>query len=739
MKLRVLILISLAFSIVRLNAQDYFLQDSISVRFQGQKMTAPWAGGLNSSQFCGADLNNNGKEDIFVYDKIGRRYLTFLHSGEPGEMTFTPAREYVLNFPEIIGWVLLEDYNCDGIKDLFTYNNAGSIRVYRGYYDGNDRLAFELTYEGLTYPSGAFNINLYNTLVDRPALVDVNGDGDLDILSMNVDGTRIVYYENRRIEDGLPCDSLRFVLADRCWGNIYESGLGAFVEIRDTCQGKFLRTGFPQGEDKTQHIGATMTAFDADGDGDIDLLMGDISFSFINLLINDGTPDYASILRQDTLFPASMPLRLNSFPAANMLDVNGDGIPDLVFTPFETAFADNTRNVRLYLGTAGGGWDFVQDDFLVNQMIDVGEGAGPVFFDWNGNGRPDILIGNEGKRFTEGNNAPQTTTGITLVENTSEPGGTSFELHPGYILESLTAGLKELALESGDLNGNGLTDLLVGESTGRVYWIERLCNGSNPACFVNRGPLKDNFNNDIDVGLNAVPALADLDRDGKPDLVIGERNGNLNYYRNVSSGGNIRFELVTDSLGKVRVGLPNPVGYSAPDINDFDNDGKWDLLLGSFGDNLLFYSDIESHLGGAFPAPTILISDQIGMRTIPNSGDLDGDGIPEIVVGNYSGGIQIYSTGLPLKVKDNRVVNVYDLFIYPNPSKGSITLRPDRKLNAGQIVLSLHDMLGREVLSHTTYYDGFPVTLSLGNLTSGIYLVRLSAPEGYAVSTVIVK
>lgn len=84
MKLRVLILISLAFSIVRLNAQDYFLQDSISVRFQGQKMTAPWAGGLNSSQFCGADLNNNGKEDIFVYDKIGRRYLTFLHSGEPG-------------------------------------------------------------------------------------------------------------------------------------------------------------------------------------------------------------------------------------------------------------------------------------------------------------------------------------------------------------------------------------------------------------------------------------------------------------------------------------------------------------------------------------------------------------------------------------------------------------------------------------------------------------------------------
>jgi hypothetical protein len=732
-------LISLLLLSVTASGQVYLLQDSIPVRYNGEKLRAAWAGGLNSAQLCGADLNNNGIEDIFVYDKIGKRKLAFIHSGIPGEASYSLDRSYPSNFPDIEGWVLLEDYNCDGIKDLFTYNNAGSIRVYKGYYDVNDRLAFTPDFDGLTYPSGAFNINLYNTQVDRPALVDVNGDGDLDIISMNVDGTRIAYYENRRIEDGLPCDSLRFVLADRCWGNIYESGLDAFVEIRDTCQGKFLRMGFPQGEEQVQHIGATMTALDADGDGDIDLVMGDVSFSFINLLTNDGTPGYASILRQDTLFPASKPLRLNSFPAASLLDVNNDGIKDLVFAPFESAFADNIRNLRLYYGTISGDWQYIQDDFLVYKMINVGEGAGPVFYDWNSDGRMDILIGNGGARYTPENSAPQTTDGITLLQNTSEPGGTSFELVDGYIFSTLTAGLKELALESGDINGNGLQDLLVGESTGRVYWIERLCAGSSTGCFVNRGPLKDQLNNDIDVGLNAVPALADLDRDGKPDLVIGERNGNLNYYRNVSAGGNIRFQLVTDSLGKIRVGLPNPVGHSAPDINDFDGDGKWDLLLGSFGDNLLFYSDIESHLAVAFPPPVPLITDHIGMRTIPNSADINGDGSPEIIVGNYSGGVQIYTTGLPLSNKIRLTGERFSMQLFPNPASSQVNIVPDRGMTGDRAVLTINDMLGRKWRSEIIYHTDGVIQVQLTGLPPGLYFIRMDATNGYAISTLVVQ
>ena len=39
----------------------------------------------------------------------------------------------------------------------------------------------------------------------------------------------------------------------------------------------------------------------------------------------------------------------------------------------------------------------------------------------------------------------------------------------------------------------------------------------------------------IDVGINSAPAFADLDNDGDKDLIIGELDGNLNYYENTGN------------------------------------------------------------------------------------------------------------------------------------------------------------------------------------------------------------
>lgn len=55
---------------------------------------------------------------------------------------------------------------------------------------------------------------------DIPALVDVEGDGDLDILTYHISGEHLEYHQNQSMElYGIP-DSLEFVLKNQCWGRI---------------------------------------------------------------------------------------------------------------------------------------------------------------------------------------------------------------------------------------------------------------------------------------------------------------------------------------------------------------------------------------------------------------------------------------------------------------------------------------------------------------------------------------
>jgi len=373
---------------------------------------------------------------------------------------------------------------------------------------------------------------------------------------------------------------------------------------------------------------------------------------------------------------------------------------------------DNVKNVHLYTGSVNG-WEFAIDDLLSGDMIDVGEGAAPAFFALQTVNRPDLLIGNAGERITPENGATQTFDGIKAVLNTGT-GSTSFSLQENYIFTSLLPGLKELAPEAGDIDGDGDQDLLVGESTGRIYWIERTCPGSNEACFTNRGPLQTN-SGDIDVGLNAIPALADINRDNLPDLVIGERNGNLNYYRNVTTRGNISFELVSDSLGKIKIG--SGIGYTAPDINDHDEDGKWDLLLGTLSDNLLFYSNIEDNLAGAFAVSPTLIPGEAGLRTVPNSGDINGDNKPEIVVGNFNGGVQLYSRDLLSPVVENRTARLH---IYPNPATDDVFIKAEYADPNFTIV----DMLGRKMPVVSARGGNF-LKFSVNTFPAGVYFIRV--------------
>ena len=96
-----------------------------------------WNGGINSSQFSEIDLNLDGIKDIIVFDRSGNKLSPYLNID--GKFIFSP--EYRESFPKIENWILLEDYDCDGRNDIFTYSTAG-ISVYKN--TSNLELSFVL-------------------------------------------------------------------------------------------------------------------------------------------------------------------------------------------------------------------------------------------------------------------------------------------------------------------------------------------------------------------------------------------------------------------------------------------------------------------------------------------------------------------------------------------------------------------------------------------------------------------
>jgi hypothetical protein len=69
---------------------------------------------------------------------------------------------------------------------------------------------------------------------------------------------------------------------------------------------------------------------------------------------------------------------------------------------------------------------------------------------------------------------------------------------------------------------------MVGELLGRLFFAENMAGKNKPMTF---NGIKTNYFN-IDVGQYSTPQIFDLDKDGKQDLIIGERDGTLNFFKN---------------------------------------------------------------------------------------------------------------------------------------------------------------------------------------------------------------
>src|SRR2546428_460428 len=239
-------------------------------------------------------------------------------------------------------------------------------------------------------------------------------------------------------------------------------------------------------------------------------------------------------------FPPGAPLETSGYNAPAAGDLNGNGRLDLVvgvlggaFNPVKTS----TANLYELDQTAPGVWS-VATTHLVDG-IDLGAESIPAFADIDGDGDLDPVVGTK----IEPDN-PRTG-GLYWFENVGSRTAPSFRLR-GH-LSVLPAFHNAPAL--GDLDGDGLPDLVVGQFQDAVAWYHNT-GKSGPDRFV----LVDSAVVRLPRGSNAVPELYDVDGAGGLALLGGRGRGRWASFRSGGSRTGPRFVLVNDDHRGRRVG-----------------------------------------------------------------------------------------------------------------------------------------------------------------------------------------
>jgi len=769
MKKFFILLLTLFFFTENIKSQQlhYYLDNNLVIQNgNGHAYPFPFTGGLIAPQFSECDLNFDNVLDLVIFDRSGNRILTYINDNKAGISSYYYAPQYEDAFPEMHSWLLMADYNQDGKMDIFTeadayYFSFGTV-VYKNI-SSNGKLKFQKVYEPLLsytfqYINGVIDStyneknSMYTLNMDYPAIVDLDNDGDLDILTYGSFGTSISYYQNQQVEMGLPKDSMLFALVDECWGSFTEGGSSSTITLGENCdRPRFYKKS-------SAHQGSTLLLFDNDNDNDMDALIGDVSTENL-IFLRNGKSDLSypvdTMIEAKTVFPNhGKQAKVNLFPAAFYKDVNNDGAKDLLVSP-NVASASNLNQILFYKNAGSNNkpnFEFQQDNFLQQFMLDLGSGCVPIFWDVDGDGKEDLIVANKGNN--------EITLGakdrLTLFKNISPVSDSFvFRLTDTNFLNLTAFQISEMKPAFGDLNNDGKQDLMIGCNNGTLYYFENTSSNPNNPSF----NLISNQYKTIDVGSNSAPQIVDLDNDGLNDLVIGNSRGFIQFFKNIGTPTNPDFSqfATIDTLGKVKVNsyfldslfdnigdligfdtiyYPNS-GNPTPHFVDLDNNGALDLVVGSDHGKLYTYTNIENNLNGSFTEiKDILYSPyfndfrdtRFGGRIVPTSYFDIKSQKRNIMVGNYNGGLHFLkntfgTTDTMMKVGIKNIPKNQSK-VYPNPAKTEIKIEILNTQDA-MTDIEIYDMQGRLCFKEKLNYTKFTHSISVADLSDGIYMLQI--------------
>ena len=414
---------------------------------------------------------------------------------------------------------------------------------------------------------------------------------------------------------------------------------------------------------------------DFDGDGDLDLLCGEFRDSF-TYYENTGTrtrPDYAA---GRPLALGGVPLVMDlCMITPTAVDFDGDGDLDLVVGDEDgrVAFLEHTGRV------SGGMPQFLPPRYFRQFAAEVKFGAlaTPYAFDWDGDGDEDLISGNTAGHVGFIENLGGTpirwaaprylTAGGRLIREQAGPNGSiqgPAEAKWGYSILSVA-----------DWNGDGLPDLMTNGIWGKVVWYRNVGTRTAPRLAAGQ-PVEvapgtkspkpawnwwDPQGREFVTQWRTTPQMVDWNGDGLMDLLMSDHEGYLALFpRSRAADGTLVLGAaqrvfwgegvsVYNSNGqpqnresgllRLNDGVNGRGGRRTFCVTDWDGDGTPDLLVNS-NPNVNFLRGLGRDAAGRWrfrdegPVSAHVLA---GHATKPTVGDWDRDGIPDLLIGAEDG------------------------------------------------------------------------------------------------------
>jgi hypothetical protein len=546
----------------------------------------------NPTEIISADLNNDGKPDLIVVNSNAPGAVTVLLGN--GNGTFAnPVAYAVGNNPS---GVVAVDLRNNGFLDLVVTNktdNTISVLLNNGHGAFGPASTVSVPASPVSITSGDFgNGNQDVAIVANSQVVVLYGNGNGTFAATQATfsagpGPGFIVSGDFN-KDGKPDLAVANVFPDNNGlAVLINNGSGAFASPVFYSLGALPDTaGGP-----TSNL---IAVGDLNGDGNLDIVTADGAFANndVSVLLGNGDGTFGRL----TNWVA------NQQPVGIAIgDFNADHKPDLVVANLAS------NDVSFLTGNGDG-------TFRAPHVYANISSPGPVVTgDFNGDGKQDIIIGNTASL-----------TGVILTEMLGNGDGT-FQPATTINANVATPALGQaVALAAADLNGDHKLDLVMLDGNHNVDVFLGNGDGTFQAPAVYAGGANSN-----------ALALGDFTGNGRTDIVVlnspTSGNGSVNILLNNGNGAFSAFATAANA------GI-TPSAIAAADVN---GDGKADLVIGNRNGFSSTVSILTSNGDGTFKAPVSYSLD--GDPTAIAVGDLNGDGSPDLAVTTFLGkGLDVY-------------------------------------------------------------------------------------------------